>query len=97
MPRYKNRDGVRIQFTAEEETARDAEEKAWADGALDRALVGLRDKRNGLLTQTDWWGASDNTMTDAQKKYRQDLRDLTTGLDTVEKVNSVTWPTKPGA
>ena len=97
MPRYKNRDGVRIQFTAEEETARDAEEKAWADGALDRALVGLRDKRNSLLTQTDWWGASDNTMTAAQKKYRQDLRDLTTGLDTVEKVNSVTWPTKPGA
>mgnify|MGYP003118034689 CR=1 FL=1 len=97
MPRYKNRDGVRIQFTAEEETARDAEEKAWADGALDRALLNFRDKRNSLLTQTDWWGASDNIMTDAQKKYRQDLRDLTNGLDTVEKVNAVTWPTKPGA
>jgi hypothetical protein len=97
MPRFHNIDGVRVQFTAEEETARDAEEKAWADGALDRALVGLRDKRNSLLAETDWWGASDNTMTDAQKKYRQDLRDLTTGLDTVEKVNSVTWPTKPGA
>ena len=27
MPRYKDVDGVRIQFTAEEETARDAEEK----------------------------------------------------------------------
>jgi hypothetical protein len=64
---------------------------------LDYALAKLRFKRNSLLTQTDWWGASDNTMTDAQKKYRQDLRDLTTGLDTVEKVNSVTWPTKPGA
>jgi hypothetical protein len=34
-------------------------------------------------------------MTDAQKKYRQDLRDLTAGLDTVEKVNAVVWPTKP--
>jgi hypothetical protein len=34
-------------------------------------------------------------MTDAQKKYRQDLRDLTNGLDTVEKVNAVTFPTKP--
>ena len=34
-------------------------------------------------------------MTDAQKKYRQDLRDLTTGLDTVDKVNAVVWPTKP--
>ena len=97
MPRYHKVNGVRIQFTAEEETARDAEEKAWADGALDRALQNLREKRNSLLAETDWWGASDNTMTDAQKKYRQDLRDLTTGLDTVEKVNSVTWPTKPGS
>jgi hypothetical protein len=55
----------------------------------------LRAKRNGLLAETDWWGASDNTMTDAQKKYRKDLRDLTAGLDTVEKVNAVVWPTKP--
>ncbi len=97
MARHHLIDGVKVPFTAEEETAWDAKEKAWADGALDRALFNLRDKRNSLLTQTDWWGASDNTMTDAQKKYRQDLRDLTTGLDTVEKVNSVTWPTKPGA
>ena len=97
MPRYHNINGVRVQFTAEEETAWDAKEKAWKEGALDRALTNLRDKRYNLLSETDWWGASDNTMTDAQKKYRQDLRDLTTGLDTVEKVNSVTWPTKPGA
>ena len=87
--------GVKVEYTAQEETARDAEEKAWADGALDRALVELRDKRNGLLAETDWWGASDNTMTDAQKKYRQDLRDITAGLDTVDKVNAVVWPTKP--
>ena len=64
---------------------------------LQISLFNLREKRNSLLAETDWWGAADNTMTDAQKKYRQDLRDLTTGLDTVEKVNSVTWPTKPGA
>jgi hypothetical protein len=95
MPRYHNINGVRVQFTAEEETAWDAKEKAWKEGALDRALTNLRDKRNNLLTETDWWGASDNTMTDAQKKYRQDLRDLTNGLDTVEKVNAVTFPTKP--
>mgnify|MGYP005695358053 FL=1 len=95
MPRYHNINGVRVQFTAEEETAWDAKEKAWKEGALDRALTNLRDKRNNLLSETDWWGASDNTMTDAQKKYRQDLRDLTNGLDTVEKVNAVTFPTKP--
>ena len=95
MPRYHNINGVRVQFTAEEETARDAEEKAWADGQLDRDLFELRNKRNRLLTETDWWGASDNTMTADQTKYRKDLRDLPNGLDTVDKVKNVTWPTKP--
>ena len=95
MARFRIVNGEKVFFTAEEEAQRNAEEKAWADGALDRALVGLRDKRNSLLTETDWWGTSDNTMTDAQKKYRQDLRDITVGLDTVDKVNAVVWPTKP--
>ena len=95
MPRYHNINGVRVQFTAEEETARDAEEKAWADGQLDRDLFELRQKRNRLLAETDYFGASDQTMSDAMKKYRQDLRDLTTGLDTTTKVANVTWPTKP--
>jgi len=95
MPRYHLINGVKVQFTAEEEAFRDAEEKAWADGQLDRDLQELRERRNALLAETDWWGTSDNTMTDAQKKYRQDLRNLPSGLDTVEKVANVTWPTKP--
>ena len=95
MPRYHNINGVRVQFTAEEETARDAEEKAWADGQLDRDLFELRTKRNRLLAETDWWGISDNTMTADQTKYRKDLRDLPSGLDTVDKVKNVTFPTKP--
>ena len=94
MPRYKNRDGVRIQFTAEEETARDAEEKAWADGALDRALQNLRDKRNNLLAKTDWTSSSDLTMSTEMKEYRQKLRDATEGLDTVEKVKAYEFPTE---
>ena len=36
MARFKNVDGVDVQFTAEEETARDAEEKEWADGKVKR-------------------------------------------------------------
>tara|TARA_X000001388_G_scaffold66537_1_gene53371 strand:+ start:632 stop:919 length:288 start_codon:yes stop_codon:yes gene_type:complete len=95
MPRYKMLNGVKVQFTAEEETARDAKEKAWTDGQLNRDLKTLRDKRNALLSETDWWGASDNTMTADQTKYRKDLRDLPNGLDTVDKVSKVTWPTKP--
>ena len=62
---------------------------------LQISLFNLREKRNSLLAETDWWGASDNTMTDAQKKYRQDLRVFTAGLDTVDKENAVLWPTKP--
>ena len=95
MPRYHNINGVRVQFTAEEETARDAEEKTWADGRLDRDLFELRQKRNRLLAETDYFALSDNTLADNMKKYRQDLRDLTNGLDTTNKVANVTWPTKP--
>ena len=95
MPRYHNINGVRVQFTAEEETARDAEENAWADGQLNRDLFELRQKRNRLLAETDYFALSDNTLADNMKKYRQDLRDLTTGLDTTTKVANVTWPTKP--
>jgi len=95
MPRYHNINGTKVQFTTEEETARDAVEKTWEDGQLDRDLQSLREKRNALLAETDWWGTSDNTMTADQTKYRKDLRDLPSGLDTIEKVANVTWPTKP--
>ena len=95
MPRYHNINGVRVQFTAEEETARDAEEKAWEDGALGRAQASLRSRRNQLLAETDFYALSDVTMSDDMKTYRQELRDLPSGKDTVEKCNNVTWPTKP--
>ena len=62
---------------------------------LDMALEELRTKRNKLLAETDYLALSDLTMSDDMKTYRQDLRDLTNGLDTAEKVNAVTFPTKP--
>ena len=95
MPRYHNINGNRVQFTAEEEAARDAEEKAWADAAPARALADLRAKRNRLLAETDYYALSDVTMSDDMKTYRQNLRDLPAGQDTVEKCENVTWPTKP--
>ena len=95
MARFKIVDGVKIPYTAEEEAARDAEEKAWEDGALDRALDNLRRDRTKKLQQSDWMANSDVTMTDAWKTYRQQLRDLPSGLDTVDKVNNVTWPSEP--
>tara|TARA_A100001515_G_scaffold56264_1_gene44322 strand:- start:142 stop:429 length:288 start_codon:yes stop_codon:yes gene_type:complete len=95
MPRYHNINGNRVQFTAEEEAARDAEEKAWADAAPARALADLRARRNRLLAETDYYALSDVTMSDDMKTYRQALRDLPDGKDTVEKCNNATWPTKP--
>jgi len=94
MVRFHKVNGVRVQFTTDEETARDAQEKAWSDGALNRALQNLRDKRNNLLVKTDWTSSSDLTMSDAMKTYRQQLRDAPTGLDTVEKVQAYTFPTE---
>jgi len=95
MPRYHNINGNRVQFTAEEETARDAEEKAWADAAPARALASLREKRNRLLAATDFYALSDVTMSDDMTTYRQALRDLPAGKDTVSKCENATWPTKP--
>jgi hypothetical protein len=95
MPRYHNINGNRVQFTAEEETARDAEEKAWADGAVGRAQANLRSRRNILLAETDFYALSDVTMSNDMKTYRQNLRDLPAGKDTVEKCDNATWPTKP--
>ena len=95
MPRYKLVNGERIQLTAEEETARDAEEKAWEDGAFDRAMANLRQDRNRKLAETDFYALSDVSMSDDMTKYRKDLRDITEGLSTIEDINNVTWPTKP--
>ena len=95
MPRYHNINGNQVQFTAEEETARDAEEKAWADAAPARALADLRAKRNRLLAETDYYALSDVTMSDDMKTYRQNLRDLPAGKDTDDKCEGATWPTKP--
>ena len=95
MPRYKLVNGERIQLTAEEETARNAEEKAWEDGAFDRAMANLRQDRNRKLAETDFYALSDVSMSDEMTKYRKDLRDITEGISTIEDVNNVTFPTKP--
>ena len=95
MPRFKLVNGTQVQFTAEEEAARDAEEAAWAAGAFDRAIADLRVKRNRLIAETDYLALSDNTMSAEMTTYRQALRDITNGVTTVEQCNNITWPTKP--
>ena len=80
-----------INFTSEEETARDAEEAAWAAGANDRAFAELRTKRDNLLHDTDWWVLR-GSITEAQTTYRQALRDLP--ANTADAANPV-WPVAP--
>ena len=99
MPRYKLVNGETIQLTAEEEAQRDAEEQAWNNGAFDRAIADVRQKRNRLLQDSDWEvimaKEKGSTLSAGFKTYRQDLRDITEGVSTVEDVNNIIWPTKP--
>lgn len=84
-----------VAFSAEEETARDAEEKAWADEAPTRAWAELRQERDAKLASTDWRASSDVTLSDEWKKYRKDLRDFPATLDDAKVVKEYTWPTEP--
>jgi len=62
---------------------------------LDNAMADLRSKRNQLLIDTDFHALSDNTMSTDMTTYRQELRDITNGVTTVEQANAVVFPTKP--
>ena len=71
---------------------------------LESSLKFLRIKRNNLLKETDWYANSDLTMSSDMTTYRQALRDLTNGLDTIAKVETKleiedgkykNFPTKP--
>ena len=55
-------------------------------------LENLRTERDKRLADTDHYGLSDQTMTDAMSTYRQALRDIT---DNYTSLDDVVWPTKP--
>jgi len=105
MPRYKMVGNNRIELTSDELAELTTRETEWSNGALDRALKKLREERDVLLKETDYFALSDVTMSSDMATYRQALRDITSGLDTVAKVNTKletnedgSWknfPTKP--
>ena len=97
MARTKLVNGIRYNLTAEEEAQIDAEELAWTNGEFDRAMQELRAERNSKLAETDYLALSDQTLSADMNTYRQELRDITNGLTTVEEVNAVVFPTKPEA
>ncbi len=51
-----------------------------------------RVERDALLKETDHYGLSDVTMSDAMKTYRQALRDVPQQTDFP---STISWPTKP--
>jgi len=75
----KEDDVWKIQVTKTQKSAPDAERV-------------VRDQRNALLQETDWWAMSDLTMTSDQIEYRNLLRQVPQqdGFPFF-----VTWPTKP--
>ena len=95
MTRYKMSNGKKIQFTAEEETARDAEEQAWTDDAPNRRMADLRSQRDALLVETDYMGNSDVVMSEDWVTYRQALRDITSQTPSDDTLSNITFPTKP--
>ena len=85
-------------MTAEEQAAYDARQVTPLS-ALNQSLSDLREDRNRLLQECDWIELNNAPLTSNKKTewqtYRTKLRDITNGLDTVDKVKAVTWPTKP--
>ena len=77
MAKYKhNINGIEIDFTPEEEAAKDAEAKAWDDARPSRKLEEIKKIRNQKLFETDYLALSDNTMSDEMKAFRKSMRDI---------------------
>ena len=94
MP-HKIVNGVQVELTSAEVTAMEEQAVAWEAGAYDRAMADLRQKRNSLLSATDYLALSDNALSEGMSNYRAELRDITEGLTTKEEVEAVEFPTKP--
>ena len=92
---HKMVDGVKVNLTDAEIKELQSQDVEWEKGKSDRELIELRKERNNLLQETDWMSLSDApTMSDAWKKYRQDLRDITKSFKSMSDKN-FKFPDKP--
>lgn len=97
---YKTKmvNGKEVELTADEIKELEARDKEWAKGELDRQLDAIRQVREPLLLEADWQiNKLNDSKGDASKwiAYRIELRDITKGVDTVDKAKAVTMPKKP--
>ena len=76
-----NENGVVRSMTDAEKTARQNEEKAWAEKSNERKLESIKQERLIRLQETDYMANSDYTMPDYIKTWRQNLRDIPANND----------------
>ena len=96
--KYKIVNDKRVELTADEIKELEARDKEWANGELDRQLDAIRQVREPLFLEADWQiNKLNDSKGDASKwiAYRIKLRDITKGVDTVDKAKAVTMPEKP--
>jgi hypothetical protein len=95
----ENPTGIEVDLTTEEITEQETKETLFNEGAFDRAIEQLRKDRNKLLADSDWEVTmakeKGTTLSAGFKNWRQELRDITNDLTTVEEVEAVEFPTKP--
>ena len=77
-----------VGWTTTDKTAEETQQ--WDDNLA----ASNRNKRNGLISETDWWASVDLTMTAEQTAYRQALRDITTH-ENWPNLDEADWPLKP--
>ena len=80
--------GIRYEMTDAELTAFNQRRAT----TFEEAMQDLRAERNSKLAETDYLALSDRTLSTDMNTYRQQLRDITNGLTTVEEVNAVVFP-----
>ena len=76
--------GVLVDMTAEEISAKEAEDKIWTDGAKDRKLAEIKALRLERLKETDFYALQDVSMSNEMKTWRQSLRDIPANYTTEE-------------
>ena len=95
----KTGESIVRDLTTDEQTIYNTQIADWEAGAFDRAILKLRKDRNKLLADSDWEVTmakeKGTNLSSAFKTWRQDLRDITEGLTTVEEVEGVVFPEKP--
>ena len=91
MALFKNVDGTRIQLSPQEELELGNRESEWLAGADVRAAEEVREKRNTMLSASDWMAVSDRTMTGPETAYRQSLREVPQQAGFPD---NIIWPTQ---